>query len=53
MDKYFKYLDSIADANELNAPSYLVERFGIEYRIAVEITTEWLRRNLSRSRHAN
>lgn len=53
MEEYFRFLDSIADADELNAPSYLVERFGIEYRIAVEITTEWLRRNLSRSRHVN
>lgn len=42
-DRYRKFLDSHPDANELNAPTLLVEEFGIEYRIAVNITIEWVR----------
>ena len=53
MDRYFEFLDSVVGANELNAPAYLVEEFGIEYRIAVEITTEWIRRNWSRRDYAD
>ena len=53
MDRYFEFLDSVIGVDELNAPAYLVEEFGIEYRIAVEITTEWIRRNWSRRSHAN
>ena len=53
MKEYLEFLDNTVGANELNAPSLLVERFGIEYRIAVDITTEWVRYNLSRRSHAD
>lgn len=53
MDKYFEFLNSVPGVNELTAPACLVEEFGIEYRIAVEITTEWLRSNQNRRSHAD
>ena len=53
MDKYFEFLDSIVGVTELNAPAYLVEKFGIEYRIAVEVTTEWVRLNWNRRKYAD
>lgn len=53
MEEYFEFLDSIPGMDELNAPACLVDNFGIEYRIAVEITTEWLRRVWSRRSHAD
>lgn len=53
MKEYFEFLNSVPGANELTAPACLVEEFGIEYRIAVEITTEWLRINQSRRSHAD
>ncbi len=53
MDRYFEFLDGVVGVDELNAPAYLVEEFGIEYRIAVEIATEWLRSNQSRRSNAD
>lgn len=53
MDRYFEFLDRQEDANELNAASLLVDEFGIEYRIAEDITSEWVRMNIERSRRAN
>ena len=53
MNKYFEFLDSIPEANELNAPNFLVEEFGIEYRIAVDVSTDWVRLVKSRSEYAD
>lgn len=53
MREYFDYLDSLPNVTELTAPSILVERYGIEYRIAVSIVTEWMRIIRERENHAN
>lgn len=53
MNRYFDFLNHQEDANELNAASLLVDEFGIEYRIAEDITSEWVRMNIERSRRAN
>lgn len=53
MEEYFDFLDKQEDLSPLYAPALLVEQFGIEYRIAVEIVTEWTRVVMSRSSHAD
>lgn len=53
MDQYFAFLDGQEDVHPFSAPALLVEEFGIEYRKAVEIVTEWVRISRNRSRYVN
>lgn len=53
MDKYFKFLDEHKNVHPYSAPALLVEEFGIEYRKAVEIVTEWVRLTRNRRRYAD
>lgn len=53
MNEYFEFLDKQEDLNPLYAPSMLADEFGIEYRIAVDIVTEWTRVVMNRRNNAD